>query len=266
MSTTSKSSASTTAEPPARRAGVVATTVAALAVVVVAVLLWRGVAADPDNGPVAGPLVGVMTLVLGALALVGWRTAPRRSWRVVDIVVAAVLGVALGLVFTVWNLGWSPLSNALEFFPPLKGLFVGVWLLGGVVGGLVVRKPGAAVFVEVVAAVVSALIGNQWGFATVWYGLLQGLGAEVVLAVLLYRQWGAVAAVGAGIGAGVVVGVLDTTLYYPEFSTGLKLVYGAGAVVSGIVIAGLGGWALTRALARTGALAPLASGRNAQRV
>lgn len=266
MSTAEKS-LDTAGPAPARRAGVVPTLV--LAVVVVALALWlrTAVSADPDSGgATGGNLVGVLTLVLGLLALVGWRTAPRRSWRVVDIVVASVLGVAIGLVFTVWNLGWNPLSSALEFFPPVKGLFVGVWLLGGVVGGLVVRKPGAAVFVELVAAVVSALIGNQWGFSTVWYGLLQGLGAEVVLAVLLYRQWGAVAAVGAGIGSGVVVGVLDTALYYPQFSTELKLVYGACAVVSGIVIAGLGGWALTRALARTGALAPLASGRNAQRV
>ena len=38
------------------------------------------------------------------------------------------------------------------------------------------------------------------------------------------------------------------------------------AVVSGAVIAGVGAWALTRALATTGALAPLASGRTAERV
>ncbi|MEH3077374.1 MAG: hypothetical protein PGN11_11985, partial [Quadrisphaera sp.] len=36
--------------------------------------------------------------------------------RVVDIVVASVLGVAMGLVFTVWNLGWTPISGALAFF------------------------------------------------------------------------------------------------------------------------------------------------------
>ncbi|MGQ7295711.1 ECF transporter S component [Quadrisphaera sp. KR29] len=265
MSTAEKS-LHTAGPAPSRRAGLLPTAAAGLAVVVLAALLWWRVAASPDGGPTAGALVGVLTLVLGLLALVGWRTAPRRSWRVVDIVVAAVLGVAMGLVFTVWNLGWAPVSGALAFFPPASALLVGVWLSAGVVGGLVVRKPGAALFVELVAAVVSALVGNQWGFATVWYGLLQGLGAEVVLAVLLYRQWGVVAAVEAGAGAGVVVGILDTTLYYPEFVLGWKVAYGAFAVVSGIVIAGLGGWALTRALARTGALAPLASGRGAERV
>ncbi|TXR56034.1 ECF transporter S component [Quadrisphaera setariae] len=272
MSTTEKHHGPTDGSPRAgSRASTVATLLLATAVVVVSALVWWGPvwfsALDDTGGEAAPqPLVGVLALVLGLLAIVGWRTAPRRSWRVVDIVVASVLGVAMGLVFTVWNLGWTPISNALAFFPPASALLVGVWLSAGVVGGLVIRKPGAAVFVELVAAVVSALVGNQWGFATVWYGLLQGLGAEVVLAVLLYRQWGVVAGIGAGAGAGVVVGILDTVLYYPEFVVGWKVAYVAFAIASGIVIAGLGGWALTRALARTGALAPLASGRNAQRV
>ncbi|MBF6842108.1 hypothetical protein HN289_20920, partial [Acinetobacter baumannii] len=28
---------------------------------------------------------------------------PRKAWRVIDIVTAAVLGVAVGLIFVVWN-------------------------------------------------------------------------------------------------------------------------------------------------------------------
>ena len=42
--------------------------------------------------------------------------APRRSlrWRVVDIVVASVLAVALGVVFKVWEFPYEPLSAATE--------------------------------------------------------------------------------------------------------------------------------------------------------
>ena len=151
-------------------------------------------------------LPAALLLVLVGLWASGWASATRAPWRVVDIVTASVLGVALGLVFVVWNLGWTPLSNGLAFFPPLSAVAAGVWLLPAVVGGLVVRRPGAAVYTELVAATLSALIGNQWGFATVWYGLLEGLGAEVVLAVLLYRRWGLPTALLAGAGAGVVVG------------------------------------------------------------
>ncbi|SDQ88445.1 ECF transporter S component [Quadrisphaera sp. DSM 44207] len=206
-------------------------------------------------------------LALAGSWLAGWTSSHHPRWRVVDIVVASVLGVAGGLLLVVWNVAaYGPVSAALAFFPPASALVAGVWLLPGVLGGLVVRRPGAAVYTELVAAVLSALVGNQWGFATVWYGLLEGLGAEVVLALMLYRRWGLPAALAAGAGAGVVVGLLDSLVYYPELPAELKAVYVAFAVVSGVVVAGAGAWALTRALAATGALAPLASGRGASRV
>lgn len=226
----------------------------------------------PENPTVFGTPASDLTLpaallvALAGLWLGGWTATARPAWRVVDIVVASVLGVVGGFVFFAWNAAWAPLSNGLAFFPPASGILVGVWLLPGVLGGLIIRRPGAALYTELVAATLSAVLGNQWGFATVWYGLLEGLGAEVVFALLLFRRWGLGAALGAGAGAGVVVGLLDSFVYYPAFSPGYKTVYVAATVVSGVVVAGLGAWALTRAIAATGALAPLASGRDARRV
>lgn len=224
----------------------------------------------PSSSSVFGTPLSDLTLpvalfVGGAAVAVVASTAAAGRWRVVDIVVASVLGVAGGLVFSAWNAGSVPLRDALA--PPASALIVGVWLFPAVLGALIVRRPGAAVYTELVAAVLSALVGNEWGFATVWYGLVEGLGAEVVFALLLYRRYGTPAALLAGAGAGVAVGVMDSLIYYPEvLGTGGRIAYVAIAVVSGVVIAGAGSWALTRALARTGALAPLSSGRTAERV
>jgi energy-coupling factor transport system substrate-specific component len=255
------------AEPsaPPRVAIVVAGLAAAIGIAVYVI----GLPSSPSvfGSPLSDLTLPIALVVgLGGLWLAGGLVAASRSWRVVDIVVASVLGVAGGLLFAVWNANYETIKIPFAGFPPAGALLVGVWLLPGVLGGLVIRKPGAAVYTELVAAVVSALIGSQWGFSVVWYGLLEGMGPEVVLAVLLYRRFGLPSAVLAGIGAGVVVGVLDTVLYYPEFSAAWKLAYGGFAMLSGAVIAGLGSWALTRALASTGALAPLASGRSAARV
>ena len=242
----------------------------AVAGLVVGALIWT--VGLPEQATLFGDSLATLTIpaallaVLVGLWLAGWTSTSRPRWKVVDIVVASVLGVAGGFLFVAWNAGWTPISNALAFFPPASGVLVGVWLLPGVLGGLILRRPGAAVYTELVAATVSALVGNQWGFATVWYGGLEGMGAEVVFALLLYRRWGLPAALAAGAGAGVVVGLLDSFVYYPAFGAGYKLAYIAATVISGVVIAGLGSWALTRALAATGALAPLASGRDAQRV
>ena len=205
-------------------------------------------------------------LALTGLWLAGWTSTTRETWRVVDIVTASVLGVAGGFLFVLWNLSWPVVSGALAAFPPASGIGVGIWLLPGVLGALVIRKPGAALYTELLAAVVSALVGNQWGFSTVWYGFLEGLGPEVLFAILLYRRFGLGASLGGGAAAGVVVGLLDTFVYYPDFSPVFKAVYIVAAITSGVVIAGVGSWALTRALARTGALSSLASGRDARRV
>jgi energy-coupling factor transport system substrate-specific component len=184
------------------------------------------------------------------------------KWRVVDIVVASVIGVASGVIFWAWGLAWSPLSALLAFTPGLEGLLAGGWLFAGVLGGLIIRKPGAAVYTEVVAAVVSMLIGTQWGFSTLIWGIVEGLGAELVLALFFYANWRLGVALLAGAGAGVAVGLLDTTFTsYAALDFGYKAVYFVSAVVSGTVLAGLMSWLAVRGLARTGALSRFASGR-----
>lgn len=182
-------------------------------------------------------------------------------WRVVDIVTAAVLGVASGVLFWAWGLAWTPLSTLLAFTPGLSGLLAGGWLFAGILGGLVIRKPGAAVFTELVAATVSALIGTQWGFETLIWGAIEGLGAEIVFAILLYRVWAFWVAPLAGVGAGIAVAILDTNFSsIAAFDPAAKVVYAISAVVSG-AIAGVLSWVAMRALARSGALSRFASGR-----
>ncbi len=188
------------------------------------------------------------------------------KWRVVDIVVAAVLGVAIGLVFWIWNtVGglWYEAANAVT--PGLGGIAVGIWLLGGVVGGLVIRKPGAALLVEVIAAILSAMIGNAWGISTLYSGLAQGLGAELVFAVFAYRRWGLMPALLAGAGAGVGAWTLEFFLGNIEKDAAFNTIYLVSLIGSGLVLAGLLGWVLVRALARTGALDRFAAGREARR-
>lgn len=192
----------------------------------------------------------------------------RFRWRVIDIVTAAVLGVATGLIFIVWNsVGYAWFTVMDAFTPGVGGIAVGIWLLGGVLGGLIIRKPGAALFVEVLAASVSMLLGSQWSIETVYSGIAQGLGAELVFALFLYKRFGLSVAMLAGAGAAVAAWVLELFLSAniekgPEFLT----IYLVAVVVSGAVLAGVVGWLLTRALAATGALNRFAAGRSAKRI
>ncbi len=183
-------------------------------------------------------------------------------WRVVDIVVASVLGVAASLVFFAWNNTYNVVTTPLAaVLPGSQALLYGFWLFAGVLGALVIRKPGAALFTEIVAAVVSALLGAQWGgFATIEAGLVQGLGAELIFLVFLYRHWNAVVAVLAGATAGLAMAINDIVNYYLASGTPFQLIYTVSAIISGAVIAGLGSWFLVRGLAKTGVLSRFASG------
>ncbi|SDS43100.1 energy-coupling factor transport system substrate-specific component [Friedmanniella luteola] len=191
------------------------------------------------------------------------RAVPDRRWRVVDIVVASVVGVALGVVFLVWGAAYEGLSAPVKALLPGAQSFVEApFLLGAVLGGLLIRKPGAAVYVELLAAVVSALLGSQWGLLTLVSGLVQGLGAEIVFAVFLYRVWRLPVAWLAGAGAGVGLAVFELVVYYPGSGALFATVFVVGAVLGGALIAGTLSWLAVRALARTGALHRFAAGRD----
>lgn len=201
----------------------------------------------PVSEPASGPVV---------------QTTRTARWRVVDIVVASVLAVAAGLVFVMWNIASNPLGAPLgALLPGLQALVGGGWLFAGVLTAMVIRKPGAALYGELVAATVSALVGNQWGVLTLESGLVQGLGAELVFALLFYRVWNLPVAILAGAAAGLAMGINDLVLWYPGSGATFSAIYIVSGIVSGAVIAGALSWFVVRGLARTGALSRFPSGR-----
>ena len=207
----------------------------------------------PASSSTSSPVTAVTVLA----------TRPLMRWRGVDLITTAMLGVAFGVVFWGFDVFIYPvLSTATAGFPPVAELMLGVWLLPAVVGGLVVRRPGAALFTELVAANVSMVLGNEWGAAVLLSGLLQGLGVELALALFRHRRFGlAVAVLG-----GVLSAVFEIVFYewhsvVAEYSVAGRAVFLGCGMVSGAVIAGLGGWLLVRALARTGSLNAFPAGQ-----
>ncbi len=188
------------------------------------------------------------------------RRTPKR-WRTVDIVVTAVLGVAFGVVFWAWGLLWAVTGPVFTAFPPAQAVLYGVWLLPAVLAPLIVRKPGAALFAELLAATVSALLGSTWGTLVLLYGLLQGLAGEVGFAAFAYRRFGWPQALLAGALTGAMAAVLDLVNYYPDWTAGWQTTYVLLVVASTTLIAGVGGMALTRALGASGALSSFAADR-----
>jgi energy-coupling factor transport system substrate-specific component len=188
------------------------------------------------------------------------------SWRTVDIVVTAAIAVAFGVVFWAWNALWAATTPAFVAVPPAQNILYGTWLAAGVVAGLVVQKPGAALFAELVAASVSLVLGSQWGLDAALSGLFQGAGAELGFAIFRYRRFDLIAAALAAALAAVGAWIHDTPLYYAELPLVDQLVIGAFMLVSAVIIAGIGSAWLVRALVQTGVLAQFPSGKAQQRI
>jgi energy-coupling factor transport system substrate-specific component len=174
------------------------------------------------------------------------------AWRTRDILVAAVIGVVFGVVFWVWNQVWA----AFSFLQPsvLQDWVYGMWLVPAVLAPLVIRRPGAALFAEMAAASISALLGSQWGPDTLLSGFIQGAAAELVFAVTGYRRWSigvlAIAAIASAVGAWAH----DWWLYYADVAVELQALRLVVMGASAVAFAAFGSLALVRSLRKAGVL------------
>ena len=179
---------------------------------------------------------------------------PLMGWRTVDLLTVTFLGAAFGVAYWAWvrstpsrathsarSSHRSPPSSE----HPAPGR-----------GGRRPRRPppGAALLCEVLAALVSMLPGTKWGFSTFVAGVLQGLGAELAFAILGYGAFGIAAAAFAGALSAPLEAVYEWFTYWADWTWGWKIAYLLILTAAGAVIAGVGGWLLTRALASAGAL------------
>ena len=176
------------------------------------------------------------------------------GWRTREILVVAVIGVTFGVVFWAWNLLYNIVAPVTAVAPLYAFLMYGMWLVPAILAPLIVQRPGAAVFAEMVAAGVSTLFGSPWGPDVLLSGFVQGAAAELVFAMTLYRTWSLPALAAAAIAAAAGAWIHDWAIYYPDVDLVLQIARGIAMAVSAVVIAGFGSLWLVRALRRAGVL------------
>ncbi|MBT1160426.1 MULTISPECIES: ECF transporter S component [Bifidobacterium] len=189
---------------------------------------------------------------------------PSLRWSVADITVAAVIAVASGVIF--WGAGivTQPLEAVFTFLPGSDALLWGLYYFAGPLAAIIVRKPGAALFAEVIAALVEALLGSHWGgLGTLIPGLVQGLAAEIVFLIFAYKAWNLAVTVLSGAAAGFAGMAVSWVMYYLSYDAFFIVTAFVCSTISGIIFAGVIAWFLYQALAKTGALDRVAGGRDA---
>ncbi len=186
-------------------------------------------------------------------------------YRTVDLLVTVLIGAAFGVAFLGYGQLYTLIGPLTAAFKPAEGLLAGIWFLPAVLAALLVRKPGAALLAEMVAAVLSMLLGSQWGWSTAVSGLMQGGGVELAFLLTRYRRFTLPVAVLGGVLAGLLEWGWEKIVYYQEMSWLFSGTMLAFFLLSGALLCGVLGWAASRALIATGAVDSLASGREAAR-
>jgi energy-coupling factor transport system substrate-specific component len=184
------------------------------------------------------------------------------QWRTRDFIVAAALAVPLGLVWSfAYGFVWL---TARGILPQLGDVFDGFYIVGGVLVGYVIRRPGAALLGELLAALIE-LPFTGFGAVVLWLGLVQGLGVEVAFVATRYRRFDLTIMLLAG-AMGALVAVLGYS--YPAegwlgLAIGVQLLRLVLKLVGGAILGGLVGKLIGDALVQTGVLNnfPIARGR-----
>ena len=117
---------------------------------------------------------------------------PSLRWNVADVTLTVVVAVVSGIIFWGVALADGPISATLKLIPVpgVSALSYGLYYFAGPLAAIMVRKPGAALFSEFIAAIVELTIGSQWGgIGTILPGLVQGLFAEFAFLFFMYRKW-----------------------------------------------------------------------------
>lgn len=189
----------------------------------------------------------------------------RFRWTTADIAVGAALGVACGMVFWGFNFAYSSLSPLLAaILPGISSVLHAFWYFSGPLALLIIRKPGAALYVNLVGTVAEMVMGNQFSFGFVFISaILQGLFSEIPYALTAYRTYTLPITIASGALTAIEYGVYLLLFMYQgvAFFSPRGIIHMISEILGGIVIAGVMSWALFNAIARTGALDRFASGR-----
>lgn len=160
-----------------------------------------------------------------------------KNYTIFEMVFICVSSVALGVAFWGWTFAYEITKPALKLVG-LNYLAAGFWIFASVFTPLIVRRPFVAIIASVIAAGVEGVI-THWGAMALVWGLVQGLGAEVIFAATGYRKWSLYTVLAASMMSATASFMLDYFYYgYAQMALTLQVTQYLSFVISAAVFAG----------------------------
>lgn len=161
-----------------------------------------------------------------------------KNYNIFEMVFICVSAVALGVAFWGWTFAYEITKPALKLVG-LNYLAAGFWIFASVFAPMIVRRPFVAIIASVIAAGVEGVI-THWGAMALVWGLVQGVGAEVVFASTGYRKWSVTVVTIAAVMSATASYVLDYFYYgYSQMAVQLQFTQYLSFAISSALLAGL---------------------------
>ena len=170
--------------------------------------------------------------------------AGQYKWTTLDIVMVAVIGVVFAILYWAYNQLFAFLFPFISASPITIQAFVGFWFIAGIVSGYIIQKPGAAFLGEIIAALISMLLGSIWGVWILVSGLSQGIASEIVFAGFKWKKFNYFVVILTGAVTAVI------SFFFPESLTEGYFQYRAGIIIAMLVVRIISGGALGGALGK----------------
>lgn len=178
------------------------------------------------------------------------------AWTQREILIVAVLGAVFGVLYLGWVQVW--LVAQAVFGPVTMDVVMGFWFIVSIIAAAIIRKPGAALASEMLAAGIQILLGSPAGLILLLTGFVQGAGAEAVFAATRWKRYTLPVLIAAGVGAAVFSFIYTWIRFnYGALAPGLLVVMFTLRCLSGALLAGVLGHLIVEALYKTGVLSGL---------
>jgi len=180
------------------------------------------------------------------------------EYKLKDVLLIAIIALLFGVIYLGCVHGGAFLCGLLTPFGLTKlgyEPFYGIWFMAGAVAAFIMRKPGCGVIAEILAAILETLFGNFFGPIVILSGLVQGIGIELLIAILGYKNY----KMGIMILCAVICSVLTmgynlVVSGYNAIAPGVLCLMLAVRLVSAILFCGILTPILCKGLAKAGVL------------
>jgi energy-coupling factor transport system substrate-specific component len=176
-----------------------------------------------------------------------------KSTTIFETVFTAVVSSTLGVLFWGWTFVYDVLKPMLKVFG-LNYAVAGIWVISAILIASIVRKPGIALAAALISALVESLF-SHWGLISLASGLAQGVGAELIFLIFLYKRWDFPVLALASMSSAALSYSVDYILYdYSHLSKNIVIIQFVSFMVSALFLSAMLSTYLVKRLKKLGVL------------